>query len=50
MVISLVHTPPFLAVERARGNSNARIQCSTSPSRAVCDEARSGSVPQGKGS
>ena len=25
MVISLVHTPPFLAVERARGNSNARI-------------------------
>ena len=42
MVISLIHTPPFLAVERARGNSNARIQCSTSPSRAVCDEARSG--------
>ena len=25
MVISLVYTPPFLAVERERGNSNGRI-------------------------
>ena len=25
MVISLIYTPPFLAVEHARGNSNGRI-------------------------
>ena len=27
MAVSLVYTPPFPAVERARGNSNCRIVC-----------------------
>ena len=27
MAISLIYTPPFIAVERAKGNSNGRIVC-----------------------
>ena len=47
MVISLVYTPPFLAVER---EGKQQWQNCPSPSHAACDEAHSGSVLQGKGS
>ena len=46
MAISLIYTPPFLAVERAK--ETQQWQNCPSTSRVACNKALSGSVPLDK--